>query len=160
MLASGEEERTRRQEAHTATQVALSRAAADRDRARERVAQIDADLRKRKIEATNLSAGTHETRGRLAECVLATLRASASQAEAYREKETREHVIAELATQTATDRATLIRDRWHVAREPIVNLFGKLVRTGQQHPMRIGVSRLRSPPDAAPRRVRRARSRL
>jgi chromosome segregation protein len=115
MLASGEEERTRRQEAHTATQVALSRAAADRDRARERVAQIDADLRKRKIEATNLSAVTHEARGRLAECVLAALRASASQAEAYREKETREHVIADLATQTATDRATReqVRDRLH-----------------------------------------------
>jgi chromosome segregation protein len=118
MLAGGEAERAQRQEAHTAAQVALSRAAADRDRARERVAQIDADLRKRKIEAVNLSSVDHETRVRLAVCVLAALRASAAQAEAYHEKEAREHVISDLAARTATDRATReqVRDRLHELR--------------------------------------------
>ena len=117
-LVDGESERGRRQEAHTAAQVALSRAAADRDRARERVGQIDADLRKRKIEAVNLSAVDHSTRERLAESTLAALRASAGQAEAYREKEARERVIADLAAKAAADRGARerVRDRLHELR--------------------------------------------
>jgi chromosome segregation protein len=114
-LAVGEQERDRRQQAHTAAQVSLSRAVADRERARERVGQIDADLRKRKIEAMNLGSVDHDTRGRRAQSVLAALRASAAQAEAYREKEAREHVIADLASKAAADRSTReeVRDRLH-----------------------------------------------
>ena len=96
-------------------QVALSRAAADRERVRERVGQIDADLRKRKIEAMNLSSVDHGTRDRLSATILAALRASAGQAEAYREKEARERVIADLAAKAATDRSAReqVRDRLH-----------------------------------------------
>jgi chromosome segregation protein len=117
-LADGESERDRRQQAHTAAQVALSRAAADRDRARERVSQIDADLRKRKIEAMNLSSVEHGVRERLEESTLAALRASAGQAEAYREKEARERVIADLGAKAASDRAAReqVRDRLHELR--------------------------------------------
>jgi chromosome segregation protein len=117
-LVDGEQQRDRRQQAHTAAQVALSRATADRDRARERVGQIDADLRKRKIEAVNLSSVDHGVRGRLAESTLSALRASAAQADAYREKEARERVIADLATKAASDREARedVRDRLQVIR--------------------------------------------
>ncbi|QJW97204.1 hypothetical protein [Frigoriglobus tundricola] len=93
--------------------MALSRATADRDRARERVGQADSDLRKRKIEAVNLSSVDHGARGRLAECTLAALRAGAAQADAYREKEARERVIADLAAKAAADRGARerVRDR-------------------------------------------------
>jgi chromosome segregation protein len=112
-IADGVTEREQRQQAHTAAQVALSRAAADRDRARERLTQIDADLRKRKIEAVDQSSQARTARGRLEECVLAALRAGSAQAEAYREKEARERVIAELAAKAAADRAAReqVRDR-------------------------------------------------
>lgn len=112
-LAGGVEERDRRQQAHTAAQVALSRAAADRDRARERLAQIDAELRKRKIEAVDCASQAHAARGRLEDSALAALRASSAQAEAYREKEARERVIADLAERVATERAAraAARDR-------------------------------------------------
>ncbi|MBM3982787.1 MAG: chromosome segregation protein SMC [Planctomycetes bacterium] len=104
-IADGVTEREHRQRAHTAAQVALSRAAADRDRARERHGQIDAELRKRKIEAVDQSSQARTARGRLEECVLAALRAGSAQAEAYREKEARERVITELAAKAAADRA-------------------------------------------------------
>lgn len=100
----GEEERNRRQDAHTTAQVALSRAIADRDRTRERVVQIDAEHRKRKIEAVDFSSVEHGIRGRLTECLLAVLRASAGQADAFAEKENRERMIADLAAQAAADR--------------------------------------------------------
>jgi chromosome segregation protein len=117
-LTEGVEERNQCQQAHTAAQVALSRAAADRDRARERLAQIEAELRKRKIEAVDLSSVDHTTRGRLDDCTLAALRASSSQADAYREKEARERVIADLAGKAMADRAAReqVRDRLHELR--------------------------------------------
>ncbi len=82
-LRAAEEARDAAQQANTAAQVALSRAAADRDRARERVAQLDADLRKRRVEAVDSAAADRNTRARLSESNLAMLRASAGQAEAY-----------------------------------------------------------------------------
>lgn len=108
-LATGAADRTAREQAHTAAQVALSRAAADRDRARERAAQFESDIRKRKIEAVDLASADRNARGRLADCTLAALRASAGQADAYREKESRERLVLEVATQSALDRAA--RDR-------------------------------------------------
>ncbi len=118
LLAESEAERDRRHEAHTAAQVAFSRAVADRDRAKERDSQTTADLRKRKIETVNLSAVEHEVRGRLECCTLAALRAGAAQADAYHEKENRERVIADFAAQTADDRARReqVRDRLHELR--------------------------------------------
>ncbi len=117
-LASGAQERTLREQAHTAAQVALSRAAADRDRVRERLAQTEADHRKRRIEAVDLSAADHNARVRLADCTLSALRASAGQSEAYREKEARERFVRDLATKAATDRAARerARDRLHELR--------------------------------------------
>ncbi|MDY3554680.1 chromosome segregation protein SMC [Gemmata sp. JC717] len=108
-LAAGAADRTAREQAHTAAQVALSRAAADRDRTRERAAQLEADIRKRKIEALDLTAADRNARGRLADCTLAALRATAGQADAYGEKESRERLAAELSARGAADRAD--RDR-------------------------------------------------
>jgi len=99
------QDRDRRQAAHTDGQVALSRAAADRDRTRDRHAQLDADLCKRKIEGMDHAASFHTARGRLAAGVLAMLRATAGAAEAYHEKEARERQVAELSAKAAVGRA-------------------------------------------------------
>jgi chromosome segregation protein len=100
----GAEERERRQQAHTGAQVALGRAAADRDRARERAAQLESEARKRKVEAVNLQSVEQSTRNRRAETVLNALRASAAAADAYAEKGARERVIADLTAKAAADR--------------------------------------------------------
>lgn len=100
----GAEERERRQQAHTAAQVALGRAAAERDRARERAAQLESEARKRKVEAVNLLSVEQSTKGRRAETVLNALRASAAAADAYAEKDARERVIADLTSKAVTDR--------------------------------------------------------
>ncbi|MCS6863698.1 MAG: chromosome segregation protein SMC [Gemmataceae bacterium] len=122
LLAECVAQREQRQAEHTAAQVALSRAIAERDRARERVTQIDAELRKRKIEGVNLSAVAAELRDRRDNHILAALRASAAQAEAYRDKENRERTIAEIAQQTThhrqqreqlRDRLQQLRHGWH-----------------------------------------------
>ncbi len=117
-IAAGEDDRDHRQQAHTAAQVALSRAAADRDRVRERLTQIDGDLRKRKIEAVDLSSVEHTARGHLADHTLAALRASAAQANTYHDKELRERQVGELAARAAADRAAReeVRDRLHALR--------------------------------------------
>src|SRR5262249_37852306 len=117
-MRAAEEARDAAQQANTAAQVALSRAVADRDRARERVAQLDVDLRKRRVEAVDLAATDRTTRTRLAESGLAMLRASAGQADAYREKEHRERLAAELSAKAATDRATRerLQDELHALR--------------------------------------------
>jgi chromosome segregation protein len=150
MLAEGEAGRDRRQEAHTAAQVALSRAAADRDRAKERASHIEADLRKRKIEAVNLSSVDHETRGRLEGCTLAALRAGAAQAEAYHEKEGRERVIAELAATAAGDRADReqVRDRLHELRH------GWQEKQAAAHARELAVHDLAARRDAVAARIR------
>ena len=104
-LRLSEEARDAAQQANTAAQVALSRAVAERDRARERAGQLEVDLRKRRVEAVDLAATDRTVRGRLAAGTLAMLAASAGQAEAYREKEHRERLIAELSAKAADDRA-------------------------------------------------------
>ena len=110
-LRQAEQAREAAQEANTAAQVALSRAVADRDRARERASALDIDLRKRRVEAVDLAATDRTTRARLAECTLALLNASAGQADAYREKEHREGLIAELVVKAEADRARRERVR-------------------------------------------------
>ena len=97
------------QQENTAAQVALSRTAADRDRARERATTLELDLRKRRVEAVDLAATDCSTRARLADCTLALLNSSAGQAEGYREKEHRERLIAELEAKSDADR--LARER-------------------------------------------------
>jgi len=117
-LRNAEHARDAAQEANTAAQVALSRAAADRDRAHDRSAALEIDLRKRRVEAVDLEATDRSTRARLADCTIALLNASAGQAEAYREKEHREGLIAELAAKAGVDRALRegIRDQLQALR--------------------------------------------
>ena len=110
-ILDGEQQRERCQQAHTAAQVGLGRATADRDRVREKHAQLEGELRKRKVEAVNLDAIARTAHDRLAECTLAMLRASAGQAEAFREKEARERQVAEAAAKTAAGREARERVR-------------------------------------------------
>jgi len=93
------------QEAHTAAQVSAGRAAADRDRTRDRLAGLEADLKKRRIEAIDQSAAAKNVQGRLAETVLSILRATAAAAAAFGEKEARERQAAGLSGRAAADRA-------------------------------------------------------
>ncbi|VTS01980.1 chromosome segregation protein smc : Chromosome partition protein Smc OS=Rhodopirellula sallentina SM41 GN=smc PE=3 SV=1: SMC_N: SMC_hinge [Gemmata massiliana] len=149
-LAAGAQERSAREQDHTAAQVALSRAAADRERVRERLAQIEADLRKRKIEAVDLSAADRNARGRLADCTLSALRASSGQAEAYREKESRERLVAELGEKTATDRTARerVRDRLHELRH------GWQEKQSAAHARELSVHDLSARRDAVALRIR------
>ena len=110
-LRQAEQARNAAQEANTAAQVALSRAVADRDRARDRAGALEIDLRKRRVEAVDLAATDSTTRARLADCTLALLNASSGQAEGYREKEHREGLIAELAANADADRVARERIR-------------------------------------------------
>ncbi|MBP3959153.1 AAA family ATPase [Gemmata sp. G18] len=149
-LAAGAQERSAREQAHTAAQVALSRAAADRDRVRDRLAQIESDIRKRKIEAFDLSAADRNARGRLADCTLSALRASSGQAEAYHEKEARERLVAELGAKTATDRAARerVRDRLHELRH------GWQEKQSAAHARELAVHDLSARRDAVALRIR------
>jgi len=150
MLREAEIERTDAQHADTAAQVSLSRATANRDRARERVTQFEADLRKRRIEAIDLASADRNARTRLTDSVLAMLRASAGQADAYREKEHRERLVGELASKAAIDRA---------ARESVRDELQAL-RTGWQakqslaHAKELAVQNLQARRDVVAARIR------
>ncbi|HUR55536.1 MAG TPA: chromosome segregation protein SMC [Gemmataceae bacterium] len=110
-ILAAEQDRDRSQASHTASQVSLGRASADRDRARDRLAQFENELRKKKIDAVDVGSQLAAAQGRLADSVLATLRASAGMAEAYREKESRERQVGEFAAKVAADRAARERVR-------------------------------------------------
>jgi chromosome segregation protein len=110
-IQAGAAERERLQEAHTAAQVGLNRATADRDRLKDRQGQTEGELRKRKIEAIDAAAAFDNARGRLAESLLVMLRATTGMADAYVEKESRERQAAALAEKAAADRAARERTR-------------------------------------------------
>ena len=117
-LRDAEQVQEAAQQANTAGQVALAGAVAARDRARERSAQLEVDLRKRRVEAVDLVATDRTTRAKLTECTQAMLAASSGQAEAYREKEHRERLIAELSSKAAIDRSARerVREELHALR--------------------------------------------
>jgi chromosome segregation protein len=148
-LRAAEEARDTAQQTNTAAQVALSRATAERDRARERIAQLDVDLRKRRVEAVDLAAADRNSKSRLAESNLSMLRASAGQAEAYREKEHRERLAAELGAKAVTDRAA--RDR---IREELDSLRARWQdRQAQAHAKELAVHDLLSRRDGIATRI-------
>ncbi|WP_439629876.1 chromosome segregation protein SMC, partial [Gemmata sp.] len=138
------------QHADTAAQVALGRATADRDRARERAAQFEADLRKRRIEAIDLAAADRNARSRLTDSTLAALRATAGQADAYREKEHRERLAGELAAKLAVDRAARerVRDVLQALRS------GWQEKQSQAHAKELAVQTLLARRDAVAARIR------
>ena len=138
------------QQANTDSQVALSRATAERDRARERVAQFEADLRKRRVEAVDIAATERTARDRLTESTLAMLRATAGQAEAYREKEHREQLATTLAEKAAADRAARerVRDELHALRT------GWQEKQNEAHAKELAVHDLQSKRDTIATRIR------
>ncbi|VTT98162.1 chromosome segregation protein smc : Chromosome partition protein Smc OS=Blastopirellula marina DSM 3645 GN=smc PE=3 SV=1: SMC_N: SMC_hinge [Gemmataceae bacterium] len=147
---AAEEARDDAQHADTAAQVALGRATADRDRARERAAQFEADLRKRRIEAIDLAAADRNARSRLTDSTLAALRATAGQADAYREKEHRERLAGELAAKLAVDRAARerVRDELQALRS------GWQAKQSQAHAKELAVQTLLARRDAVAARIR------
>jgi chromosome segregation protein len=147
---SAEAARDDAQQANTAAQVALSRAAAERDRARERAAQVEIDLRKRRVEAVDLAAAERTARDRLSECTLAMLRANAGQAEAFREKEHREQLAATLSEKAAADRAAReqVRDELQALRA------GWQEKQAEAHAKELAVHDLESKRDAVAMRIR------
>ncbi len=149
-IRAAEHARDDAQESHTASQVALSRASADRDRARERLAQLDADLRKKRVEAVDLAAADRTAHARLTESNLVMLRASAGQADAYREKEHREHLAAELSTKATTDRTTReqVRDELHSLRA------GWQDKQNEAHAKELAVHDIQARRDAVASRIR------
>ena len=117
-MHAAEHAREQLQLTHTDAQVSLSRAAAERDRTKDRVAQLESELRKRKIEAYDNSANHATARKRLAESQLVMLRATAGMADAFAEKEARERQIAVFAAQATSARATreTVREELHALR--------------------------------------------
>ncbi len=138
------------QEAHTAAQVALSRAVAEHERARERLVQLESDLRKRRVEAVDITASITTARNRLLESTLAMLRATASQADAYREKEHRERLAAELAALAARNRAA--REQLRDELDTLRSL--RQERQSQAHAHELAVHDLLSRREAVAQRVR------
>src|SRR5205814_5170704 len=64
-MHAAEHGREQLQLAHTEAQVSLSRAAAERDRTKERASQVESELRKRKVEAYEHSTNHATARQRL-----------------------------------------------------------------------------------------------
>jgi chromosome segregation protein len=110
-MHAAEESRDAAQQANTSAQVALSRAVVERDRTRERVAHLEVDLRKRRVEAVDLATADRSVRARLSESTMTMLRASSGQADAYREKEHRERLVNELSAKASIDRTARERVR-------------------------------------------------
>ena len=114
-LATAEAERQNRQRDHTDAHVRLSRRKEQLAGLNARVDGADATLRQRKVEAVNLGSEERAARGRALAATLATLRATAAAADAYREKEDREKTIADLATRRESYDADRTRLRVRLA---------------------------------------------
>jgi chromosome segregation protein len=149
-ILAGEQERERRQLAHTEAQVTLSRAAAERDRLRERHAQIEAELRRRRSEVIDRTTAFNAAQHRLDEGLLAALRASAGMSEAFREKEQRERNIAEIAERAAAARSSrdAVRDELQQLRE------GWQEKQNAAHARELAAHDLHSRRDATATRIR------
>ncbi|HEV3385497.1 MAG TPA: chromosome segregation protein SMC [Gemmata sp.] len=110
-MHAAEESRDAAQQANTSAQVALSRAVLERDRTKERAGHLEVDLRKRRVEAVDLSTADRSVKLKLSESTMTMLRASSGQADAYREKEHRERLVNELSGKASIDRAARERVR-------------------------------------------------
>jgi len=138
------------QEAHTAAQVALSRAVAEHERARERLVQLESELRKRRVEAVDITASITTVRDRLLDSTLTMLRATAGQADAYREKEHRERLAAELAALAGRHRAA--REQLRDELDTLRSL--RQERQNQVHSHELAVRDLLSRREAVAQRIR------
>lgn len=145
-----EESRDAAQQANTAVQVALNSAEINRDRTRDKVAQLEVDLRKRRVEAVDLAAADRSVRAKLMESTLAMLRASSGQSEAYREKEHRERLVNELSAKAAIDRTARedVRDELQTLRT------GWQEKQNQAHAKELAVHDLTAKRDGIVDRIR------
>jgi chromosome segregation protein len=130
--------------------VALSRAAAERERFRERQSQIEGELRRRKIEAIDRASTFASARDRALTGLLAMLRASSGMAEAFLEKEHRERLSAEHSEKAAASRA--VRD---AVREELQRLRdGWQEKQNAAHERELKTHDLHSRRDTASTRIR------
>lgn len=120
-LQRAETERDQAQIENTTAQVALSRIRDHLAGLRRKQDELDSELRQRRIDGVNLASTERAARTRLQEATLTILRATASAAYAYSDKEERERQVVELASRRGrfrTERDTLrsgleqLRDTW------------------------------------------------
>jgi chromosome segregation protein len=120
-IRAAEQNRETRQAENTAAQVALTRVKQQAAALRSRCAELETETKQRKIDAINLANAERTSRERIVECQLAMLRATAAAAQAYADKEHREHAVAEWAAKREALRAErdrvqeelkAIRDAW------------------------------------------------
>ncbi|MFO0847972.1 MAG: chromosome segregation protein SMC [Gemmataceae bacterium] len=124
--AAAERDRAAAAEAHTAAQVALGRVTEQLTGLRRRQAELDAELRQRRIDGVNLTSAERSARDKLRDATLAALRATAAAASSYADKGHRERQLADLTARRAdlrTARDTLAaslkrdRDAWQSRRD-------------------------------------------
>jgi chromosome segregation protein len=99
-----DQQRVRRQAEHTAAQIAFAQIDERLGALTERFEQLQADLARGRGELSRIERHEEVLHGRLTECRLAMLAASAGLAEAYRAKEHYERQSAELSEQRDRDR--------------------------------------------------------
>lgn len=120
-IRTAELNRETRQAENTAAQVALTRVKQQLAALRSRCGELEVEIKQRKIDAVNLATAERTLQARQLEGQLAMLRATASAAEAYADKETREAAVAAGSGQREVlrqerdrvhDELRAIRDAW------------------------------------------------
>jgi chromosome segregation protein len=94
--ADAERDRERQAQDHTTAQVAVSRVTEQLAGLRKKKAELDAEARQRRVDASTLIADEHATRQRHLETTLTVLRATAQAATHYADKDARTRVVREL----------------------------------------------------------------
>ena len=103
--ADAERERDRQAQDHTAAQVAVSRVTEQLAGLRKKKAELDAEARQHRADASTLVADERATRQRHLETTLTVLRATAQAATHYADKDARTRVVRELNARRDTVQA-------------------------------------------------------
>ncbi len=120
-VRAAEANRETRQTENTAAQVSLTRVKQHLAALRSRCGELETETRQRKIDAINLSSAERTVHARILDSQLAMLRATAAAAQAYADKEARQHAAAEWTAireslRTERDRVQeelrTVRDAW------------------------------------------------
>ncbi|MBL8867485.1 MAG: AAA family ATPase, partial [Planctomycetia bacterium] len=110
-VRAAETTRDTRQTENTAAQVALTRVRQQLAALKARAAELDSDIKHRKIDAINLATAERTLRDRMLAAQLDVLRATAAAADAYADKDAREVHVRDASARRETLRAE--RDRVH-----------------------------------------------
>jgi chromosome segregation protein len=123
-----EHERAGRQHEQTAARVALAETTQRLTSLRDQHRALEADLARGRTEADRIGRHERTLLGRLAECELAALRASAGLADTFRAKEALEHRLADATGRREADRARCaeLAEALRSARAEAQHLVGQL----------------------------------